>query len=71
MVPKSRKPGSLYFFSLLSVRKETTIHYTLYSVHYTGEYLTVASSGDLMVYTDSDSVPGFGFLKLSRGSYSS
>merc|ERR1711874_68809 len=31
-----------------------------------GEYLTVMRSGDLMVYTDSDTVPGAGFLKLTK-----
>ena len=32
----------------------------------TGEYLTVMGSGDLMIYTDSDTVPGAGFLKLTK-----
>merc|ERR1712002_88149 len=31
-----------------------------------GEYLTVMENGDLMIYTDSDSIPGAGFLKLSK-----
>jgi hypothetical protein len=31
-----------------------------------GEYLTVTSTGDVMIYTDSDSVEGFGFLKLTK-----
>ena len=33
---------------------------------FSGEYLTVMSRGDLMVYTDSDTVPGAGFLKLTK-----
>ena len=32
----------------------------------TGEYLTVMRNGDLMIYTDSDTVPGAGFLKLTK-----
>ena len=31
-----------------------------------GEYLTVMRSGDVMIYTDSDTVPGAGFLKLTK-----
>jgi len=31
-----------------------------------GEYLTVMRNGDLMIYTDSDTVPGAGFLKLTK-----
>jgi len=31
-----------------------------------GEYLTVTSTGDIMIYTDSDTTPGFGFLKISK-----
>merc|ERR1711879_756288 len=30
-----------------------------------GEYLTVTSTGDIMIYTDSDTTPGFGFLKIT------
>ena len=31
-----------------------------------GEWLSVdTDSGDVMIYTDSDSAPGFGFLKLT------
>jgi len=31
-----------------------------------GEYLTVTSTGDIMIYTDSDTTPGFGFLKVTK-----
>merc|ERR1711953_741525 len=31
-----------------------------------GEYLTVTSTGDIMIYTDSDTTPGFGFLKITK-----
>jgi len=31
-----------------------------------GEWLSVDSSGDVMIYTDSDTQNGFGFLKLSK-----
>merc|ERR1711936_362588 len=31
-----------------------------------GEYLTVTSTGDVMIYTDSDTTPGFGFLKITK-----
>jgi len=31
-----------------------------------GEYLTVMKNGDIMIYTDSDSKGGFGFLKLTK-----
>ena len=33
---------------------------------FTGEYLTVMRNGDLMINTDSDTVPGAGFLKLTK-----
>ena len=31
-----------------------------------GEYLTVTSTGDIMIYTDSDTKGGFGFLKVTK-----
>merc|ERR1712156_35955 len=31
-----------------------------------GEYLTVTSTGDIMISTDSDATPGFGFLKITK-----
>jgi len=31
-----------------------------------GEYLSVTKNGDIMIYTDSDSQGGFGFLKLTK-----
>jgi len=31
-----------------------------------GEYLTVTNTGDVMIYTDSDTTPGFGFLKITK-----
>merc|ERR1712223_904918 len=31
-----------------------------------GEYLTVTSTGDIMIYTDSDTTPGFRFLKITK-----
>jgi len=31
-----------------------------------GEYLTVTSTGDIIIYTDSDTTPGFGFLKITK-----
>ena len=31
-----------------------------------GEFLTVMRNGDVMIYTDSDNVPGFGFLKITK-----
>merc|ERR1711936_1455448 len=31
-----------------------------------GEYPTVTSTGDIMIYTDSDTTPGFGFLKVTK-----
>jgi len=30
-----------------------------------GEYLTYTQDGNIMIYTDSDTTPGFGFLKLT------
>jgi len=36
------------------------------SANNAGEWVTVMRNGDLMVYTDSDTVPGFGFLKLTK-----
>ena len=34
-----------------------------------GEYLTVTSTGDIMIYTDSDTTPGFGFLKITKNAW--
>lgn len=31
-----------------------------------GEYLAVTSTGDIMIFTDSDTTPGFGFLKITK-----
>ena len=31
-----------------------------------GEWITSMRNGDVMIYTDSDTVPGFGFLKLTK-----
>ena len=31
-----------------------------------GEWITAMRNGDVMIYTDSDTVPGFGFLKLTK-----
>ena len=38
----------------------------LITMLFAGEYLTVMSNGDVMIYTDSDTVPGAGFLKLTK-----
>ena len=43
-----------------------SIFYACLDCLYTGEYLTVMRNGDLMINTDSDTVPGAGFLKLTK-----